>query len=34
MNNLRLDNDLLNIPLFMADYAHKIIGMALKQMES
>ncbi len=30
LNNLRLDNDLLNIPLFMADYSDKIIGIALK----
>ena len=27
LNNLRLDDDLLNIPLFMADYADKLIGM-------
>ena len=32
LNNLRLDDDLLNIPLFMADYADKIIGVALNQM--
>ena len=32
LNNLRLDDDLLNIPLFMADYADKIIGLALKQI--
>ncbi|MDD2481305.1 MAG: ATP-binding protein [Lutispora sp.] len=32
LNNLRLDNDLLNIPLFMADYADKIIGMALTKL--
>ena len=31
LNNLRLDGDLLNIPMFMADYADKLIGMALKQ---
>lgn len=31
LNNLRMDDDLLNIPLFMADYADKIIGMALEQ---
>ncbi|MDR3258243.1 MAG: ATP-binding protein [Fusobacteriaceae bacterium] len=30
LNNLRLDDDLLNIPLFMADYAYKLIGMALR----
>jgi predicted AAA+ superfamily ATPase len=32
LNNLRLDDDLLNIPLFMADYADKIIGLALEQI--
>jgi len=32
LNNLRLDGDLLNIPLFMADYADKIIGLALEQI--
>ncbi|ADY55357.1 hypothetical protein Sgly_1023 [Syntrophobotulus glycolicus DSM 8271] len=30
LNNLKLDNDLLNIPLFMADYTDKLIGLALK----
>jgi predicted AAA+ superfamily ATPase len=30
LDNLKLDDDMLNIPLFMADYADKIIGMALK----
>lgn len=30
LNNLRLDDDLLNIPLFMADYADKLIEMAIK----
>ncbi|ADG81059.1 ATP-binding protein [Thermincola potens] len=34
LNNLRLDDDLLNIPLFMADYADKLIGMALKQQKT
>jgi predicted AAA+ superfamily ATPase len=29
LNNLRIDEDVLNIPLFMADYADKLIGMAL-----
>ena len=33
LNNLRLDNDLLNIPLFMADCADKIIGLALERLE-
>ncbi len=32
LNNLRLDDDLLNIPLFMADYADRLIGMALDQV--
>ena len=32
LNNLRLDGDLLNIPLFMADYADKIIGKALEKL--
>lgn len=32
LNNLRLDDDLLNIPLFMADYADRLIGMALKKV--
>lgn len=31
LDNLKLDDDLLNIPLFMADYADKLIGIALKQ---
>jgi hypothetical protein len=30
LKNLKLDDDLLNIPLFMADYANKLIGLALK----
>ncbi len=30
LNNLRLDDDLLNIPLFMADYMDKLMGMALQ----
>lgn len=30
LNNLRLDDNLLNIPLFMADYADVIIGKALE----
>ena len=32
LHNLRLDNDLLNIPLFMADHTDKIIGMALQKV--
>ncbi|HCX62531.1 MAG TPA: ATPase, partial [Clostridiales bacterium] len=33
LNNLRLDDDMLNIPLFMADYADVIIGKALEQLD-
>ena len=29
MSNLRMDDGLLNIPLFMADYADRLIGIAL-----
>ena len=29
MQNLKLDGDLLNIPLFLADYADRLIGLAL-----
>jgi predicted AAA+ superfamily ATPase len=32
LNNLRLDDDLLNIPLFMADYTDKLIGLALTKL--
>lgn len=31
MDNLKLDDDVLNIPLFMADQTDRLIGMALKQ---
>ena len=31
LNNLKLDDDILNIPLFMADYADKLIGMCLEK---
>ena len=34
MNNLRLDNDMLNIPLFLADYTDKLIGMGLQLYKS
>ena len=34
MQNLKLDNDLLNIPLFMADYADRLIGLALEKKNS
>ncbi|MDR0846458.1 MAG: ATP-binding protein [Lactobacillales bacterium] len=30
LSNLSLDDDLLNIPIFMADYAKKLIAIALK----
>ncbi|MCI9126069.1 MAG: ATP-binding protein [Eubacterium sp.] len=30
MDNLSLDNDMLNIPLFLADYTDKLIEMSLK----
>ncbi len=33
LDNLKLDDDLLNIPLFMADYADKLIGLALKNQQ-
>lgn len=33
MDNLKLDDDLLNIPLFMADYADELIGMALEKVD-
>ena len=29
--NLKLDDDLLNIPLFMVDYTEKIINIALNK---
>ncbi len=32
LKNLHLDDDLLNIPLFMADYADEIMGVALEQL--
>jgi len=33
LSNLKLDDDVLNIPLFMADDADELIGMALKKVE-
>ena len=33
LNNLKLDNDVLNIPLFMADQADRLIGLALEQRQ-
>jgi len=32
LENLKLDDDLLNIPLFMADFTDGLIGIALKQI--
>ena len=34
MQNLKLDNDLLNIPLFLADYTDRLIGLALEKKNS
>ena len=31
LDNLKLDDDVLNIPLFMADQAERLIGLALEQ---
>lgn len=31
LNNLKLDEDMLNIPLFMADQADRLIEMALER---
>ena len=31
LNNLKLDDNMLNIPLFMADYTDKLIELALKE---
>jgi hypothetical protein len=30
LDNLKLDGDLLNIPLFMVDYTDQLVGLALK----
>ncbi len=32
LDNLKLDDDVLNIPLFMVDEADRLIGLALKQL--
>ena len=29
LDNLKLDGDILNIPLFMADHTNRLIGLAL-----
>lgn len=31
LDNLKLDSDVLSIPLFMADHTDRLIGLALKQ---
>lgn len=31
LDNLKLDDDVLNIPLFMADQVNRLIGLALEQ---
>ena len=31
LDNLKLDDDMLNIPLFMADQTDRLIGLALQQ---
>lgn len=31
LDNLKLDDDVLNIPLFMADEADRLIGLAMEQ---
>ena len=33
LDNLKLDDDMLNIPLFMADQADRLIGLALQQRQ-
>ena len=32
LDNLKLDDDVLNIPLFMADQTDRLIGLALEQL--
>ena len=34
LDNLKLDNDVLNIPLFMADQTDRLIGIALEQKKA
>lgn len=34
LDNLRLDDDVLNIPLFMTDYTDRLIGLALEQRKA
>ena len=34
LGNLKLDDDVLNIPLFMADQTDRLIGLALEQRQA
>lgn len=34
LDNLKLDGDILNIPLFMADHTDRLIGLALKELSN
>ena len=34
LDNLKLDDDMLNIPLFMADQTDRLIGLALERQRS
>lgn len=34
LDNLRLDGDMLNVPLFMADHTDRLIGLALERRGS
>ena len=34
LDNLKMDDDMLNIPLFMAEHTDRLIGLALKQLNS
>ena len=33
LDNMKLDDDVLNIPLFMADHGDRLIGLALERRE-
>ena len=33
LDNLKLDNDVLNIPLFLADQTDRLIGLALEEKD-
>ena len=34
LENLKLDDDVLNIPLFMADQAERLIGLAMQEHDA